>query len=1425
MSCPIRQTSMEYLNKNGALGENRTVKDIFKFKQANEEMTAHAYIKYGVGDGKMMLFNTVQNRVDYPQGGYRNIIRIMPNDKLLDMLDEAVISSNKPLKYKSFDSNKLDEIIDNNQPEKLLVTDKETQSEGFNKDKIFSNIKHVLFNGIDKSNYTAIEILDNIIKNFDGFNAKSLEFFKLAQLLVTATKASVKIVDKDELKDPTNFMEFSAENNQIRISLENLQESNEQEAIRKFMHEVVHSVTIGAYQNPITFEQQMFKKFIDESFKMYSYLGGKEGYGFTNEVEFIAEIMTNPDFQDKIKSLDRIAQKSKWWNKFVDYIRGLFGPKQVEYQQIVDEILNIIPTEQVLGKGIFATKVEQKDKLDIYTSLRTTEDKVKYTMERLRQSIDLNLRNYRNLQKWITDPKKKEGIDKYIQVLVDLQQDMDRYKDNFQMEAVLIFMKNMMTNLNYIHTKINQIDIKDEDAITNGIKIYKNYLTTYSVVHDIANLVDAIKRDEAQTIIPKGDILKIEQDIIKATGTYSFLNKEMFSIMKKGMKFKLNDIKYFPQVEKKHRDRLNKEHKDSHIPENKQTWVMDKMLNRDKDLIQQDLDTYIEELLENPMMDIANFNVNWQSSVNISSTFVQIMNQMLVQLDNERIKIEKEKDAEFQKAFNELVKEKGTNDITKLYENILRFDKNGKPYLKSDYKVEFYTEVHLKIREMRAEYDKKIAQKRLDIKEIPKIHGYQSAEYIAAQKELSSLIKEKLKVVKTFENQHMDFNSEGELIGIKDKWKENLSGLSKAEKNVLDLFTDIITLSHKQTYGQQSLITFSYGTRFFELPKVTKSDLERLWTGKVGGIIKDKVDNFTKTRPDDVGYTVRKTGLDNQQIYQLKVHYRDVTGEFDNKQQSLDLMSIMRLEFKNGNMYNIRKKAEMDLTFLLDIAKDKDYYEKTGTTKIVNWRDHKLNIVSGRETNTVKVMTNMLESRFYDIMNHTDTKVNTVDMNKVVGAINRFSALFTLTFNVASGTANVVNANAQLFLESFLKGQHIKASSIAKANAIYGKNLIHSISDISNPINISYVNQLNELFNIRGIFNLSNASFLQSDMFKAGLDSKTLQVFQETGEHWMQSVITMSILDGVKVMNENGKFINKDGKVVQENDAASLLDMITIDPVTGLITTSDKVVYTTHSRLTKYTEGGKEKVDLLIIKKLYDSIGNYRETDQPEIMRHWWGKLMMLYRKYLVPMGVARGKGIMYSLKRQEDLDEDERSFSYALQENEEGTYVTLIRFVMNSIRNKQAALSSIEWNKLSDYEKHNIKRSVTEIVLTSAILPLMSMFFSGLASGEDDDWLYFIAYQIRRLETELSQYRNPSEAYKILRSPIPSARILETAGSIVGGIFNPESYTEVYERGKWKGENKYKIKIQKQIPIVKEIMRDYEALYNYQDNLFGAGL
>ena len=431
--------------------------------------------------------------------------------------------------------------------------------------------------------------------------------------------------------------------------------------------------------------------------------------------------------------------------------------------------------------------------------------------------------------------------------------------------------------------------------------------------------------------------------------------------------------------------------------------------------------------------------------------------------------------------------------------------------------------------------------------------------------------------------------------------------------------------------------------------------------------------------------------------------------------------------------------------------------------------------------------------------------------------MNGATSFIALSLNVASGTANIVNANAQMFLETFIKGDKFTAANLAKANKIYGADMPNILKDVTRGINTSFVNQVAELFNIGGLFNLSDSNFLQASLIKKGLSQSSLQVFQNSGEHWIQNTLTMALLDNVKVMNKEHRYIDKNGKVVTDTKkAASLLDMLKMNKETGIVELNELVVFTSHTKLTKWTEGGKTQVDMLIRKKIDDTIGNYTETMQADVFRHWLGKLTMLYRKYLIPMGEARFKGIEYSNIASDKLTDDQRSYSYALHEYEEGTYTTLVRYISTMLKSsKTGLLAGHNWKNLSDYEKHNLKRATTEIMLTSVILPLAVMLLQGMADGDDDDALFFLMYQLRRLDTELSAYRWPPETFKMLKSPIPSVRILETGFSIFGLLFAPTAEDS-------KGDNILLKSINKLNPL-RQLTKDYQKVFEYQNSTFGA--
>lgn len=1301
----------------------------------------------------------------------------------------------------------------------------------------------LLFRNSDKKLFTAKEVLDNIISSSNIELINGWEFYFMKALnLVNNSGAKVRIVSEeefyklDEKFDEGTIMGYDPTNNTIYISKDIIKKYNPEIILSSFIHEVSHSTSIDAYSNPKTFEQQDLKDLINEAFEQYKYLAerksiNKTSYGFTNPLEFISEIYSNPQFRREVQQIEG------FWEKFIAALRRLIGlPSSLKNRNLIestvlfDAVDNIVEIDNSKWKGSIVYKdflAKQSD--DIFTDLSTTENKLDKTISKFNESIDKNIEHFRYLKKVTKNDKKAENITEHLKSLFDLREDIVRNSEADKIKSVIAFSKYMNNNLNLIKKRLNTFDTSDLSQLKNVIRAYDNYLSLFSVIDDVIDVINELRFDENQEFISKEDLNKLEVELTNQKGNFDSLVNKMDLFKRKAFAQHIDDIKYFPDIEKKNYNRLAKEHKDNNIPENKEIWIARQMNGRDKELIEKEVGQRINQLLNNPSVDIYYTDVLFSSSINVSDPLIQIMNQMLQEVDNKRISIERKKDLEFKRLFQDLVKEKGSNNVNKLYENIIHRDKDGKLYLLGEYNPDFYRDVYEKIKTVRREYNDQRDAQWITIKETKESFGQESKQYKDELAKLKILSKNKEAEIKKIEQENLDFDSKGKFVKIKDKWLAKQPNLSKTEKEVLEFFKTITEDGAKATYGKQNLIKYAYKAQFYELPKITKTDAERVWSGQTQGILKDKWTDLTSIKPDDVGYDTREIGVDGKPITSLKVHYR--SNNFDHKTQSLNLMNVYRLDYKNTNTYKIRKGVELELNMLLDVVKNKKFYDKSGTRFRVKRTTGKINIKEGQDTNTYNMMKNMLESKFYDILKKGDVKLGNTDVNKIVKHVNGISSMLTLSFNVASGTANVLNAQAQIFLESFIKGQHIKASSVGKANKLYVADLGNILSDNIKPIQESFVNQISEEFNVKGLINLSNSNFIQSDLLKRGLSRELAQVTQTSGEHWIQSVITMSVLDGIKVMDKNFNYIDKDGNIVEESKAASLLDMYSKDPQTGFLQVSDKVVYTTNSKTATYNEGGKEKIDALIYKKMYDSIGNYRQNDQPDVYRHWLGNLTMLYRKYLVPMGTSRFRGIEFSTKRQEDLSDDQKRFSYALQENEEGIYTSLIRYIVTSLRDKKYyLLSKDNWNKLTDYEKHNIKRAVVEQVVVWVVLPLVVSLLTGLAGGGDDDdeKLYFTAYALRRLDTELSQYMSIKENFKIMRSPIPSARLIETAGDLFGKVFNPFNWDElndVYEQGPNKGENKVKIKFEKQIPLVKEFVKQYQDLYEYQNSNWGTGL
>lgn len=1236
----------------------------------------------------------------------------------------------------------------------------------------------VLFNN-QQGKLTVDEILENILNNYKNLSPIGIELLEKSRRLIGRTGAKFQFISESALTDENTVMQINSDTNTIQANRQRLSKFTTDEVVETFLHELAHAQSLQALLNPNTFEEKEFSKLIKEMYSKYNSLSNlSNSYGFVNEKEFVSEIYANKAFREEIKALDK-ENNTSYWKQFIDAIRRLFGfSKSKETDLLIEQIVDFVETDRRDYRGInlqrliFANKKESKR-----TKIETVEDRLTRTLNKAKDNLDQLLARSKTYKK--ENASKGAKFEEHIK---DLISEIDKVDGINQWKGVAVYTKSMLSTIEQLETRLKNEDLTQANGL-EIIELYKDYMSSYDLIEDVSTLVTSLNQDKIDEV---GQELvdEIEKSISDATGKHDLLEKRLNSKLIDILRNQLNNINYLPQVEDKWRNKLNLEFKQRGLTNISQTeWVSQQMNTTFKNEIQSDLDKEINDLMIGIGTDISAASVKFMDAINNNSRLVSITFNLITQAREKIIEQTREGDFKDAKLFDKLVKEKGTSTPTKLYNNILEFDSAGKAYYKGEYSIKFKEEYQ------RLKADKENRRK-----------------FNKWRKE-NTIIKD------------------GILIPTV-KWKNDLSKLSKTEKDVLNHFINDIKTTDVQTNSIQSLIQPFLGVTYYNLPTVTKSNEERIIEGNLKGIVKDTWKDLTDIRPDDIGYEEQRLDSKGNSIHMLRVHYR---GDISPDQQSLDLFTINRLNRINGINYKEKQAISLQVEAIKMVAKNKEYYNKTsGGISILNKyaKREKESTKRGVDSNEYQMISNLIEKNIYDLFHITYGKVGPLDINKVISTTNGWVSSVGLSLNTFSAAANVLNAQAQIFLER-VAGNHLTKGSVRKAHEIYTKDLSNIVGDYSRPIKQSFVNQVNQMFDTFGGFTVQQQEFIKNSIAKTAVNFESLQFMHQGGEHYVQSIMVMATLESIKVMNANNNYIDKEGNIVSEDKAVSVLDMLAKDDQ-GIVKMSDKVVYTNRNLSSKINEGGKEQLLLFVKKKIFDTMGNYDSNLQPEAYRHWWGKMMMLFRRYLIPQAVARFRGTQSFYKHQDNLTEEDIHFNNALRTTEEGSYVSTARFLIHGVypalRQLKFDILSSNWNELSDDKKAGIKRSVVELALTGAILPLIGMLSAEAAGDDDKEWLWTVAFLARRLESELSQFRDPRETTKITKSPIPSLRIIEQTLDVAEYIlpWNWGEINDTYESGKNKSELKIVRKFEKLIPIVSKLEVTSEELYNGLNSRFG---
>ena len=244
------------------------------------------------------------------------------------------------------------------------------------------------------------------------------------------------------------------------------------------------------------------------------------------------------------------------------------------------------------------------------------------------------------------------------------------------------------------------------------------------------------------------------------------------------------------------------------------------------------------------------------------------------------------------------------------------------------------------------------------------------------------------------------------------------------------------------------------------------------------------------------------------------------------------------------------------------------------------------------------------------------------------------------------------------------------------------------------------------------------------------------------------------------------------------------------------------------------------------IHGIYDKIG------AAKIEAEWYGGLLMQYKKHLYPGILKRWRIRGYYNEMRESI--------------ERGSYIDLISFLAHEfkddIKNAKAkggittdiVLHSIQnifksfidtfinfrfnYKMLPDWQQHNLRRILGDsIAIASAILMAIVLH---LATDDDDEevinstWYNLILYQADRWATESRAYTPwgfVTETQTLYSNPIAALSgpkdLFKAMSLIIDAMIDPE-FNPVYDRGLYKGQNKFTILLERNIPLLRVIRR-----------------
>lgn len=547
--------------------------------------------------------------------------------------------------------------------------------------------------------------------------------------------------------------------------------------------------------------------------------------------------------------------------------------------------------------------------------------------------------------------------------------------------------------------------------------------------------------------------------------------------------------------------------------------------------------------------------------------------------------------------------------------------------------------------------------------------------------------------------------------------------------------------------------------RGYILPSIYKTDIEIAQSKGVKALAKHKLKSATTIRANDVEFGIGN--LSEEGVKFLPVNY---TSNMDADEVSLDLVRSVLLFNSMSNKYDALNKIGNEINMFKTIIGEREVTSTTSKGRpIMDAFAKKIGfeefLRKNGESYSKKHVDAFVDMVVYEEMQKAEDILG-FSAGKITNTITGFSAVTSIAADILKGVANNLQGNIQLIIEAS-SSEFFSVKNLHKGKMEFAKIIPDLFIDFGKSSPKSWAGKLIEEFDpMQGNFkDQYGKNVSQSTAIKL-MRTDTLFFNQHWGEYEIQTSAMFALMDATKTVDKN------------TGEEITVLEAYKKYGTDGIY---DNTEFTSKKRFDL-----QNKLHALS-KRLH---GVYNDFDKATAQRYSLGRLLMMYKKHIVPGYKRRVKKV---------------SMDQELGSPTEGYYRTFVSTMLRDIKNMKFNIVK-NWSTYSTFEKAQITRTVTELSIILSLLGLASLLVMAFDGDDEDDeairksYAYnFVMYQLVRMRSETASYFNPGDAMRVIKSPSAVTGTLERILRL-GRQIMPWNITEKYERdtGIWeKGDNK----------------------------------